>query len=172
MEIHSECLRISVKHIFEAMFLGLVHQAATIHDFIMSWNIFCTHNLWKLSLTQNKKSNGLCWRKLSSVLYFSGYSRGLQSSAFQSRAEEANGADESQPKSGERHEAGADGEQQLKEEILHASLPFVHSLGWSEDAIAQGMHRYLHILIEHFFSSFNFHNFHTLSWLQEYVVLF
>ncbi|XP_050715036.1 ubiquinone biosynthesis protein COQ9, mitochondrial-like isoform X2 [Eriocheir sinensis] len=69
-----------------------------------------------------------------------GYRRGLQtSSAFQSHAEEAAaGADEPGPKSAEGGEPGPDGEQQLKEEILEASLPFVHSLGWSEDAIAQG----------------------------------
>lgn len=41
-------------------------------------------------------------------------------------------------------EQGPDGEQQIKEEILQASLPFVHSLGWSQDAIAQGMHISIH----------------------------
>lgn len=39
----------------------------------------------------------------------------------------------------EEHEGGAeDAEEQLKQDILDAALPFVHTFGWSSDAIAQG----------------------------------
>ncbi|XP_068208723.1 ubiquinone biosynthesis protein COQ9-B, mitochondrial-like isoform X3 [Palaemon carinicauda] len=33
---------------------------------------------------------------------------------------------------------GSDGEDQLRREILDAALPYVHSFGWSQDALAQG----------------------------------
>lgn len=52
------------------------------------------------------------------------------------QAEEPNpgetGQDEHQDSSAE------DGEDQLKRDILDAALPFVHSYGWSQEAIAQG----------------------------------
>ena len=38
----------------------------------------------------------------------------------------------------EANEQEVDGEQQLRDDILQASLPFVHTLGWSQDAIAEG----------------------------------
>ncbi|XP_063882834.1 ubiquinone biosynthesis protein COQ9, mitochondrial-like isoform X2 [Scylla paramamosain] len=68
-----------------------------------------------------------------------GYARLLQTSSLHGIAEEGtSGPETSSSLDQEGSDLETDGEQQLKEEILQASLPFVHTHGWSQDAIAQG----------------------------------
>lgn len=141
-----------------------VKHSAPHHDLtcpqIFPVNTNC--DCWKYSHIQNKIDYCIVMCTTKHCLHISGYCRGLQtSSALQSHAGEAAaaaGADEPGPESAEGGEPGPDGEQQLKEEILEASLPFVHSLGWSEDAIAQGRHtaaQAIHFLLSNL-------NLHTL----------
>ncbi|XP_042232684.1 ubiquinone biosynthesis protein COQ9-B, mitochondrial-like isoform X2 [Homarus americanus] len=107
-------------------------------EYSMGW-----YTWWRAAMNTITKTH--LFRRLLHVSRTIGHVNGVRTSCASwsheqtTQSKEQNFAESSTPHDEESFDHGTeDGEAQLRSHILNAALPFVHSYGWSPDAIAQG----------------------------------